>query len=812
MPSPIATIIAALIALSPPPAHAPQQLVANNNRTAAGAVVNGEYRVALDIVETDSTSDADRVTRARGPAFAERGKAAQLPGPLLRTRVGVSVHLTLRNSLTRAVAISGLSDRSDGARREDRPAFFDDSAVVLQPGEERELRFTPTHAVNSFYFARVVDPTRGGAPLPQGSMVGAFIVDAADAVIDPDERIFVLTIGADLGLNGLSWPHTERLHYAEGTRVRWRVINASNEWHPMHLHGFYFKVHRRGDAQRDTTVAEPRALQVTEGMLPFSSMELTWNAERPGNWLFHCHLIIHSQGPLPDSAARATAMAMDHNMAGLILGVTITPRTTVAHAARPAARQIDLWTGTRAGVFGDAVGHAFLVQRGPVPPAPDSMVMLSDRLLLTRGERTRIVVHNRLAIPLSVHWHGMELESTDDGVGHWSGSMAHPRPPIAPGDSTAVYLTPPRAGSFMYHVHGEPDAELQQGLYGALLVTEPGQPLDPRRDRTILLASRGATPDAGAAINGRARPHFERFEPGQRYRLRLLHVSTNDVKHVRLLRDGAPTEWRPLARDGATLPSAQQLLRAASLRMDVGQTADFEWTPTLPGVYTLEVTTESVIIPRGVQRVAFGVGAVSDDTLRVAMHGTALPLAENDPADPGLMGGYQATTAAGATAMLSVWREGSNLFMSQTRDGLESAPSFLLPLADGRFAPGTIANGLMKEAQASVHYRLQRDAITVDSADAHTVIPRATAVTVDSAALAAFTGRYEQGFEVRFEQAALTLLAPNTPPLPLRAISPSRFLFDLGGLTALEFVRAGGRVTHLRIRNFSIEAARVEAR
>ena len=34
--------------------------------------------------------------------------------------------------------------------------------------------------------------------------------------------------------------------------VRWRVVNASTDVHPMHLHGFYFRVRRRGDGKTDT--------------------------------------------------------------------------------------------------------------------------------------------------------------------------------------------------------------------------------------------------------------------------------------------------------------------------------------------------------------------------------------------------------------------------------------------------------------------------------------------------------------------------------------------------------------------------------
>ena len=52
-------------------------------------------------------------------------------------------------------------------------------------------------------------------------------------------------------INGLSWPHTERLQYTQGDSIRWRVINFTELDHPMHLHGFYFRVNSHGNGVTD---------------------------------------------------------------------------------------------------------------------------------------------------------------------------------------------------------------------------------------------------------------------------------------------------------------------------------------------------------------------------------------------------------------------------------------------------------------------------------------------------------------------------------------------------------------------------------
>ena len=48
-------------------------------------------------------------------------------------------------------------------------------------------------------------------------------------------------------------------------------------------------------------------------------------------------------------------------------------------------------------------------------------------------------------------------------------------PAIAPGDSFEARFTPPRAGTFIYHTHIDDIRQPSSGLYGAIIVLEPGQ-------------------------------------------------------------------------------------------------------------------------------------------------------------------------------------------------------------------------------------------------------------------------------------------------------------------------------------------------
>ena len=137
--------------------------------------------------------------------------------------------------------------------------------------------------------------------------------------IDPKTYSNALTI------NGRSWPYTERITATVGDTLRWRVINATARNHPMHLHGFYYRVDSRGDIAADTTYSpENRRLVVTEGLQPLTTLTMDWSPDRPGNWLYHCHVGFHV---LPDARINPVAASsldrMAHDprvhMAGLVL-------------------------------------------------------------------------------------------------------------------------------------------------------------------------------------------------------------------------------------------------------------------------------------------------------------------------------------------------------------------------------------------------------------------------------------------------------------------------------------------------------------
>ncbi len=100
---------------------------------------------------------------------------------------------------------------------------------------------------------------------------------------------------------------SDSIKIERGETVRFIMINRSMMYHPMHLHGHFFRViNGQGDRSplKHTVIVPPRQTTVIE-----------FAAEEVGDWFFHCHLLYHLDSgmarvvhyerfsPYPDTAA-----------------------------------------------------------------------------------------------------------------------------------------------------------------------------------------------------------------------------------------------------------------------------------------------------------------------------------------------------------------------------------------------------------------------------------------------------------------------------------------------------------------------------
>ncbi|MFN2398630.1 MAG: multicopper oxidase domain-containing protein [Gemmatimonadaceae bacterium] len=565
----------------------------NDNRTPAGTLRNGvlTLRLVVQMARWYPEDELEGSPAVIAPVFAEEGRAPQIPGPLVRVPVGTTIFATVRNALgDSAITVRGLQSR---------PADPDDS-VTIAPGATHTFRFAVGAPGTYLYSARA-----GALDIvvrEREQLAGAMVVDSAGA--RTDDRIFVINIWGEpidsvkyrnaLAINGRAWPHTERLAATVGDSLRWRVINASMRPHPMHLHGFYFRVDAKGDARRDTVYTpEQRRLAVTETLFPSRTMSLALSPSRPGNWVFHCHIAFHVVGGarLDANPEHDDGHAGDPrlHMAGLVLGFTVADKPDAPPEVRSAPRRLRLFVneGPQRSRAPRALG--FVLQNGESAPARDSVVVPGSLLVLTRGQPTDITVFNRLKEMAAIHWHGIELESYSDGVPGLSGMGMRVAPPIAPGDSFTARLTLPRAGTFIYHTHLNDIEQITSGLYGAIIVREPDRPYDPATDHPFVIGWDGEGVPPRVVVNGDTMPAPLLLALGVPNRLRLVNISPAGRFIFSVRRDTTVLQWRALAKDGADLSVAQSTKRRAAQLVDVGETYDFEFTPSERGEYRFSV-------------------------------------------------------------------------------------------------------------------------------------------------------------------------------------------------------------------------------
>lgn len=101
------------------------------------------------------------------------------------------------------------------------------------------------------------------------------------------------------------------------------------------------------------------------------------------------------------------------------------------------------------------------------------------RFRLTQGSTVYINFTNNLDEPTTIHWHGIRLENSNDGIADVT------QPPINPGESFLYTLSVPDSGIFWYHPHMREDKQQELGLYGNIIVEDTAPPVN--REEFLLL-------------------------------------------------------------------------------------------------------------------------------------------------------------------------------------------------------------------------------------------------------------------------------------------------------------------------------------
>jgi FtsP/CotA-like multicopper oxidase with cupredoxin domain len=600
----VASILAVAFA-SAAPAQTLSSASANDNRTSAGVLRDNVLNLHLEVRPAIWYPEEDGKAHLIVSTFAEEGRAPQVPGPLIRVTVGTEIAATIRNLLDHPIYIHGLATRVEAKAGSQSSINDAPDAFEIAAGALREIHFKSGPTGSYYYWASNDRQSLLMRTGPDSMLSGAFIVDAPGT--HPDDRVFVLNTWLPNGgtafntlptINGKSWPYTEHLELHVGDHVTWRWINTSDADHAMHMHGFYFQVNGIGD-QDHFAAYKPaeRPSVVTQEMLPGGTFDMTWVPERAGHWIMHCHFTIHMMiGDLPGYPVSSDYTPENAGMAGLILGVNVLPAANPSSSSSVSGQvhKLRLLVRERPGTSRTFAGYSFdLAKPGRETPVAE-LPPVGDPLVLTRGEPAEIEVINQLKEPTTVHWHGIELESPYDGVPGWSGSASQSVPPIAPGGTFVAHMTPPRAGTFIYHSHWHERQQLGGGLTGPIIVLSPGEKYDTATDKTFLFTRDGTDGVEPLLLNGIPQPAPIPLTVGTRYRFRFINITPvdSDLTYSIVNAAGVPAQWRAIAKDGWDFSADQTSLRnAREDYLSVGETRDYFFAPDKPGELYLRAVT-----------------------------------------------------------------------------------------------------------------------------------------------------------------------------------------------------------------------------
>ena len=133
------------------------------------------------------------------------------------------------------------------------------------------------------------DPTRYGTPA--ADPVAAAPADATYPVVlnkapgFRDGRIELLHT-----INGQVSPQVPPIIVHPGEIVRLHIVNQTEEYHPMHLHGHTLVV-----VAKDGRPLAGSPLHLDTLLVgPHETWDVAFRADNPGLWMFHCHVLLHA--------------------------------------------------------------------------------------------------------------------------------------------------------------------------------------------------------------------------------------------------------------------------------------------------------------------------------------------------------------------------------------------------------------------------------------------------------------------------------------------------------------------------------------
>lgn len=225
-----------------------------------------------------------------------------VPGPLIRVTEGDRVKILVKNNLSEPTTIHWhgiqVPNNMDG--------IPDETQKPIQPGDTFTYEFVAKPAGTYWYHSHydsdkqisvglsgafIIEPKGGLASKPD---IDRVLMLNEWRVIDGQTYAAMPATGMDgnfFTINGKSFPDTETLNVKVGQKVRLRFIGSGQMIHPMHLHGFPFKI----VATDGNDVPESAQwTKDTVSVAPGERYDIEFTPDRPGKWMLHCHIPHHT--------------------------------------------------------------------------------------------------------------------------------------------------------------------------------------------------------------------------------------------------------------------------------------------------------------------------------------------------------------------------------------------------------------------------------------------------------------------------------------------------------------------------------------
>ena len=207
---------------------------------------------------------------------------------------------------------------------------------------------------------------------------------------------------------------------------------------------------------------------------------------------------------------------------------------------------------------------------------------------VNEGDKVRVNFTNKLPVPTTIHWHGIDVPNEMDGV------PGVTQDPIAPGQTFTYEFVAKPSGTFWYHSHFDSARQLDMGLSGAFIIKGATEPtydkefvqfidewirLQDGRNGWEGVSHAGHNPGEynWFTINGKSFPATDNMvvKEGDRVRVRL--VNAGYQAHPMHLHG---KRMLVIAKDGAPLPAPYQ---ADTILIGPGERYDFEFVADDPG-------------------------------------------------------------------------------------------------------------------------------------------------------------------------------------------------------------------------------------